>query len=165
MTRVEQRGAPPRAARRHGRSVVRRLASDAKAARLRSGRGAARVALDHAVLLAALLGIGPEVEIDAHEVGPRLGEDAPDDQGRRAQCEERRALRARCLLLASALRGRASGALIASEKLSCINLPAGSVAVCMGGRVIDCERCVRDLNSGLFLERGAEASRPSMTRE
>ena len=108
--RVEQRGAPPRAARWHGRPVVRRLASDAKAARLRGGRGAARVALDHAVLLAALLGIGPEVEIDAHEVGPRLGEEAPDDQGRRAQCEERRALRARCcLLLANALRGLAVG--------------------------------------------------------
>ena len=44
-------------------------------------------------------------------------------------------------------------------------LPPGSVVVVMGGRVIDCERCVRDLNTGLFLERGAEASRPSMTRE
>ena len=107
--RVEQRGATPRAARRHGRPPVRRLASDAELRGLRRGRGAAGVGLDVAVALAALFGVWPEVKVDTHEVGPRLGEDAPDDQGRRAKCEERRALRARCLLLTKALGGLAEG--------------------------------------------------------
>ena len=36
-------------------------------------------------------------------------------------------------------------------------LPAGSVAIAMGGCVIDSSKCKRDLQSGLFLE-GGDAS-------
>ena len=43
-------------------------------------------------------------------------------------------------------------------------LPAGSVVVVMGGRVIDCHRCHRNHETGLFEEHAASPSEPAAKR-